>query len=450
VGSARPNRRTTLRAVTEQAPSIGPGRTRQGALYRAGSLGRRPRVPTSRTVLENAARRTMSAEAFAYVAGSAGLETTAAANRVAFDRWQLVPRAFRDVRGRTLNVELFGRRLPAPLLLAPVGVLEMAHPDADLAVGRAAASAGLPAVLSSQASVPMESVAAVMGDAPRWFQLYASSVDELSDSFVRRAEAAGCEAIVLTVDTTQLGWRCRDLDLGYLPFAHGLGIAQYTSDPVFARLVDEHLSRPSSARPKVTVGALRTLLDITRAYPGGFWGNIRSPRPRAAVETFLDVFSRPGLSWPDLARLRTRTRLPLLVKGVLHPDDARRAVEMGADGLIVSNHGGRQVDGAIAALDALPGIVGAVAPDLPVLLDSGIRGGSDIVKALCLGARAVLVGRPYVYGLALGGEQGVRDVLDNLVADLDLTLGLLGCPGISELKLDSLVEVSRERLTPNG
>jgi len=440
--------------VTDQPASIGPGRTRQAAIYRAGSLGRRPRVPTGWSALEDAARRAMTPEAFAYVAGSAGLEATAAANRAAFDRWQVVPRAFRDVRRRSIEVELFGRRLPAPLLLAPIGVLEMAHPAADLAVGRAAAAAGLPVVLSSQASVPMEAVAAAMGDAPRWFQLYASSVDDLSDSFVRRAEAAGCEAIVLTVDTTQLGWRCRDLDLGYLPFAHGLGIAQYTSDPVFARLVDEHLSlgpSPSTAqRPRVTVGALRTLLDITRSHPGGFWANLRSPRPRAAVETFLDVFSRPGLSWPDLARLRTLTTLPLLVKGVLHADDARRAVEMGADGLIVSNHGGRQVDGSVAALDALPGIVGAVAPGVPVLVDSGVRGGSDMVKALCLGARAVLVGRPYVYGLALGGEQGVRDVLDNLVADFDLTLGLMGCPGVADLKLDCLVEIARERLTPNG
>jgi lactate 2-monooxygenase len=393
----------------------------------------------------------MSPAAFAYVAGSAGLETTAAANRAAFDRWQVVPRAFRDVRGRTLDVELFGRRLPAPVLLAPIGVLEMAHPDADLAVARAGAGAGLPVVFSSQASVPMEAVAGAMGAAPRWFQLYASSVDDLSDSFVRRAEAAGCEAIVLTVDTTQLGWRCRDLDLGYLPFAHGLGIAQYTSDPVFARLVDEHLVRPStSPKPQITVAAVRTLIDISRAYPGGFWTNLRSPRPRAAVETFLDVFSRPGLSWPDLARLRTLTRLPLLVKGVLHPDDARQAVEMGADGIIVSNHGGRQVDGSVAALDALPGVVGAVAPDVPVLVDSGIRTGADIVKALCLGARAVLVGRPYVYGLALDGERGVRDVLDNLVADLDITLGLMGCASIGDLKLDSLVEIARGRLSPNG
>jgi lactate 2-monooxygenase len=387
----------------------------------------------------------MSAEAFAYVAGSAGLESTTDANRAALDRWQLVPRAFCDVRRRDLGVDLFGRRLPAPVLLAPIGVLEMAHPEADVAAGRAAAAAGLPFVLSTQASVPMEDVAAAMGDAPRWFQLYASSVDELTDSFVRRAEAAGCEAIVLTVDTTQLGWRCRDLDLGYLPFAHGLGIAQYTSDPVFARLVDERLAAATTAvsatteRPRVTVGALRTLLDISRAHPGALLANLRSPRPRAAVETFLDVFPRPGLSWPDLARLRRLTSLPLLVKGVLHPDDARQAVDTGADGIIVSNHGGRQVDGSIAALDALPGVVGALAPDVPVLFDSGIRGGSDIVKALCLGARAVLVGRPYVYGLALDGEAGICAVLENVVADLDLTLGLLGCTSLGELGPDRLV-----------
>lgn len=418
---------------------VGPGRTRQGEIYRAGALGRPPRVPTDPQRLEQAARRAMSEQAFAYVAGSAGQEATARANRAAFDRHRIVARALHGVRERDLAVELFGRRLPAPVLLAPIGVLEMAHPGADLAVARAAAAEGLPFVQSSQASVPMEAVARAMGDAPRWFQLYASAHDELSDSFVARAEASGCSAIVLTVDTTVLGWRCRDLDLGYLPFAHGLGIAQYVSDPVFQQLVDERLAAGRSGpRPRVTLGAVRTLLDLTRAYPGSFRDNIRSPRPRAAVETFLDVFSRPWLSWDDLARLRTRTRLPLLVKGVLHPDDARQAVAAGADGIIVSNHGGRQVDGEVATVDALTGVVGAVGPDIPVLLDSGIRGGSDIVKALALGATAVLVGRPYVYGLALGGADGVRQVLRNLLAELDLTLGLVGAASVADLTPDLL------------
>lgn len=427
----------------DQPDTAGPGRVRQAEVYRAGALGHRSRVPTDPGRLEDAARRAMSRQAFAYVAGSAGGEATARANRAAFDRHRIVPRALHGVRERDLSVELFGRRLPAPLLLAPVGVLEMAHRDADLAVGAAAAAEGLPFVQSSQASVPMETVAATMGDAPRWFQLYASAVDDLSDSFVARAEASGCDAVVLTVDTTVLGWRCRDLDLGYLPFAHGLGIAQYVSDPVFQRLVDERVAAgPAGPSPKPTPAAVRTLLDLTRAYPGRFRDNIRSPRPRAAVETFLDVFSRPWLSWDDLARLRTRTRLPLLVKGILHPDDARQAVAAGADGIVVSNHGGRQVDGSVAALDALPGVAGAVGPDVPVLFDSGIRGGADIVKALCLGATAVLAGRPYVYGLALDGAAGVRQVLRNLVAELDLTLGLMGCASVRDLSPDRLAPAS--------
>lgn len=385
----------------------------------------------------------MSREAFAYVAGSAGAESTARANRTAFDRHRLAPRFLNDVSRRDLGVELFGRRLPAPLLLSPIGVLEMAHRDADLAAGRAAASEGVPFVISSQASVPMERIAAAMGAGPRWFQLYASSVDELSDSFLGRAEACGCEAVVLTVDTTMLGWRPRDLDLGYLPFARGKGIAQYVSDPVFQRLVDDKLVARQGAtreRKKVTPAAVRALVELTRAYPGTFSANVRSPRPRAAVETFLDVFYRPSLSWEDLARIRTRTRLPLLVKGILHPDDARRAVETGADGIIVSNHGGRQVDGAVASLDALPAVRGAVAPDVPVLVDGGVRSGADVAKALCLGATAVLLGRPYVYGLAIAGAEGVREVVRNIVAELDLTLGLIGCAALDEL--------GPERLTP--
>ncbi|MDQ1616253.1 MAG: lactate 2-monooxygenase [Actinomycetota bacterium] len=415
---------------------VGPGRARQGAIYRDGVLGRRAKVPASFPELERRARRAMSREAFAYVAGSAGDESTGRANRAAFDRWRIVPRVLRGQQTRDLRVELFGQRLPAPLLLAPVGVLEMAHPDADLAAARGAAVCGLPFVQSSQASRSMEQVAAVSGSAPRWFQLYASAVDELSDSFVARAEASGCQAVVLTVDTTVLGWRPRDLDLGYLPFARGKGIAQYVTDPVFQRLVDERLAGPTSPRPPVTAGAVRTLLELSRSYPGRTTTNLRAPRARAAVETFLDVFPRPHLSWADLERLRAKTPLPLLVKGLSHPDDARRAVECGADGVIVSNHGGRQVDGALASTDALPAVRAAV--DVPVLVDSGVRTGADVVKALCLGADAVLVGRPYVYGLALDGAAGVTAVLQNLIAELDLTLALVGASAVADLSTDLL------------
>lgn len=415
------------------------GRAVQSRIYRDGVLGRRPAVPVTPQRLEAAARRAMSEAGFAYVAGSAGQERTARANLAAFDRWGVVPRMLTDVASRDQGVELFGRRHPSPFLLAPIGVLEMAHRDADVAVARAAAATGVPMVFSTQASRSMEETAAVMGDADRWFQLYWSSDDDLVESLVHRAERAGCAAIVVTLDTHVLGWRARDLDLGFLPFARGLGIAQYTSDPVFRRLVAERAARPATGeRPRPRPSAVRSLLSITRAYPGRFVANLRSPLPRAAVETFLDVFSRSSLTWDDLAFLRERTSLPIVLKGLQDPDDAARALDHGVDGVVVSNHGGRQVDGAVASLDALPGIVERVAGRVPVLFDSGIRSGADAFVALALGATAVLVGRPYVYGLALAGADGVRDVLHHLMAELDITMALTGCATLADVTRDRL------------
>ena len=298
----------------------------------------------------------MSADAWAYVAGSSGAESTADANRRALDRWQIVPRVLRDVSDRDLSVELFGHRYPSPVLAAPVGVLELVHRDADLAIARAAAALGIPYVLSSQASVPMERVAEAMGDAPRWFQLYWSSNDDLVASFVQRAEASGAQAIVVTLDTHMLGWRPRDLDAAYLPFIHGQGLAQYTSDPVFRQLVAERIKNPPAvaSRPRITPATIRTLRDMTRNFPGG---TLRSPEPRAAVETFLDVFSRSSLTWQNLAFLREHTSLPILLKGIQHDDDAALALDHGIDGIVVSNHAGRQIDGAIGSADALVPIV---------------------------------------------------------------------------------------------
>jgi lactate 2-monooxygenase len=415
--------------------ATGYGRQRQSDIYRAGTRGRTPRVPQNAVALERAAERAISKEGFAYIAGGAGLETTMRANRDAFERVEIVPRMLRGPVVRKLEVELFGRTLPAPLLIAPVGVLEMAHEGADLAVARAAAVEGVPMIFSSQASKPLEECSSAMGDAPRWFQLYVSTSDELIRSFVSRAERAGCEAIVVTLDTTMLGWRLRDLDLGFLPFLAGKGIAQYVSDPVFQRLVDE--AEPPE-RGAVTPGAIRALWRLARAYPGSTWANLRSPRPRQAVRTFLDVFARASLNWEDLALVRDATKLPVLLKGILHPDDARRALDYGIDGIVVSNHGGRQVDGAIASFDALPAIVESVAGRVPVLLDSGIRGGADVFKAVALGATAVLIGRPYCYGLAIAGEAGVREVLQNFMADLDLTMGLAGCASLEEISVESV------------
>jgi isopentenyl diphosphate isomerase/L-lactate dehydrogenase-like FMN-dependent dehydrogenase len=294
-------------------------------------------------------------------------------------------------------------------------------------------------IFSNQASRPMEECAAAMGDAPRWFQLYWSTSDELVASFVGRAEACGCEAIVVTLDTTMLGWRCRDLDLAYLPFALGKGIAQYTTDPVFRSLLEPApLERPGPPTPT----ALRSLLQAARAYPGRLGSNLRSGLPLAAVREFLAIYSRPSLTWDELPWLRALTKLPIVLKGILHPDDARLAVEHGADGIVVSTHGGRQVDGAIGSLDALPAVAEAVGGRVPVLVDSGVRGGADTFKALALGASAVLIGRPYVYGLALGGEAGVREVIRNFAADFDLTLGLAGCSSVSELGPECLQSLS--------
>ncbi len=418
--------------MNEQSVPGGVGRQRQAEIYLGGALGQKTSIPAGQSLLEERARQVMTEQCLAYVAGGAGLESTIAANRAAFEGWRIRPRMLRDVSARDTSVELFSRRLESPFLLAPIGVLELAHRQADLAVARAAASQRTPMIFSNQASVAMEDCAPAMGDAPRWFQLYWSTSDELVASLVSRAERCGCDAIVVTLDTTLFGWRPRDLDLAFLPFVAGKGIAQYTSDPVFNSLLDQAESSPA-ASSRISLAAVRSLIALSRRYPGSFWSNLVSRRPRAAVRLFLDIYSRPSLTWADLSFLRAKTKLPIVLKGILDPEDARIALDNGVDGIVVSNHGGRQVDGAIASIDALPAVVAAVGDRVPILLDSGIRGGADAFKALALGARAVLIGRPYVYGLALAGEQGVREVIRNFRAELDLTIGLAGCRSVGEV-----------------
>jgi L-lactate dehydrogenase (cytochrome) len=302
-------------------------------------------------------------------------------------------------------------------------------------------------VFSNQASVPMETTAAALGDSPRWMQLYWSTSDELVESLLGRAEATGCDAVVVTLDTTMLGWRPRDLDQGHLPFALGKGIAQYTSDPVFRRLVEQRAAAAPARdpQPRPNPSAVRALVGMSRAWSRAtgmpLREALRSPLPRAAVEVFLGIYSRPSITWADLAWLRERTRLPIVLKGVLHPDDARRAVDEGVDGLVVSTHGGRQVDRSIAALDALPDVVAAVDERAPVLLDSGIRSGADVLTAVALGANAVLLGRPFAWGLALAGEEGVRQVMSDVMGEFDLTLGLTGHTAVGDLSKDVLRRV---------
>ena len=348
--------------------------------------------PISADEWEARAAEALEPGPFDYIAGGAGSEATMRANLEAFERWRLRPRMLTGNRERELGVDVLGTHSPAPFLLAPIGVLSIAHPEGELAVARAAAATGVPMVLSSAASHSLEEVAEATGEASRWFQLYWINDREVAISLVERAEAASYAAIVVTLDTNTLGWRPRDLRKAYLPFVTGEGCAQFFSDPVFR----SKLERPPEE-------------DVL-----------------AAAVAVLTTFPNLGLTWDDLRWLRGRIQLPLLVKGVLTGEDAVRARECGVDGIVVSNHGGRQVDGAVAALDALVEVREALGEEAVVLMDSGIRGGADVLKALALGANAVLLGRPYAYGLAVGGQEGVETVVRHLMAETDVTLALLG------------------------
>lgn len=434
-------------------PGHGAGRARQNAIYRPGALGVAPTVPTDTGELERRARRAMDRRAWAYVAGGAGAGATMRANRETFDRWQVVPRMLHATTERDLSTHVLGTRLPAPLLLAPVGAAGLIADDADLRIAEGAHASGIPYVFSCQGSSPLEATAQAMAGTPFWSQLYWSTDEELVDSMIARAESAGAEALVVTLDTTMLGWRTQDLDLGSLPFARGQGIAQYTSDPRFMDLVRERMAtagakgaeplgigRSPLALARAAKGGVGTLLSMARAHPGGLRANLRSGEPRAAVETFLDIYSNPGLSWEHIATLKERTSLPVVLKGVLHEEDALLALDAGVDAIVVSNHGGRQVDRSISALDALVRIRAAVGPEPTVLMDSGIRSGADLFVALALGADACLLGRPHVYGLALDGAAGVSAVIDNVLAELDLTMGLVGAASVADITRDLLVE----------
>ncbi len=372
---------------------LDPGNVFQNEIYASGGT----EWPLGFDAWERRAREMLEQGPFDYVAGGAGAEETMRANLEAFRRRVLRPRMLVGTAERDTSIEVLGLRSPSPFLLAPVGVLSILHADAELAVARASKATGIPMVLSSAASTSLEDVAAL--DPPRWYQLYWWGDSELAERLVRRVEAAGYGAIVVTVDTLSLGWRPRDLRNGYLPFLQAHGVAQFFSDPVFR----SRLAKPSDEDPLT------------------------------ASMTALAAFGNLGLTWDDLARLREWTSLPVLVKGVLRADDARTALEHGVEGLVVSNHGGRQVDGSVAALDALVEVRDAVGSDAVVLMDSGVRTAVDVVKAVALGADAVLLGRPYAYGLAVGGQPGVEAVIRQLAAEVDLTMALAGACAVADL-----------------
>jgi L-lactate dehydrogenase (cytochrome) len=380
----------------------------QSEIYLNGALGVRPDLPIDPASLEAAARERFSPEAFGYVAGSAGTESTARANRDAFERWRIVPRFLgQDVSVRDLSTTVLGTPMPAPVVLGPVGVQGIVHPDAEVAVARAASDLKLPMALSTVSSYPLEEVASACGESPRWFQLYWPRDREVGASLLARAKAAGFSALLVTLDTFILAWRPRDLVNAYLPFLSRLGLANYESDPAF-------------------------LAGL---------GKAPDEDHLATVMHWQSMFGDPSNTWADLAWVREHWDGPIALKGVLHPDDARRAVDAGMEGVLVSNHGGRQIDGSIGALDALPGVVDAVAGRAEVLFDSGVRTGSDVMKALALGADAVLIGRPYIYGLGIAGEAGVRHVLRCLLAELELSMALAGCASLADVKQELLTRI---------
>jgi isopentenyl diphosphate isomerase/L-lactate dehydrogenase-like FMN-dependent dehydrogenase len=363
--------------------------------------GTRPEITTDLSRLESQAAGSLSAEAMGYIVPSAGSGSTARANLAAFDRWRLVPRMLRGSNERDLSCTILGTLMPAPVVIAPVGVQTLAHPDGELATARAASALGLTYTHSTQASHSFEQIEADS----KWYQLYWPTDKDVCLSFLQRAKDNGYSVLLVTLDTGTIGWRPADLDRGFLPFLKGEGLANYFSDPAF----QAKLAKPIAEDPS------------------------------AAVMHWAQMFPNVGLGWDELSFLRDNWNGPIVLKGITSVDDAKLAAEHGVDGLVVSNHGGRQVDGAIAALDALPAIADAVGEQVTVLFDSGIRTGADAAKALALGAKAVLLGRPFLYGLALAGQAGVEHVLRCLLAELDLTLALSGYANHRELNRTSVV-----------
>jgi lactate 2-monooxygenase len=380
----------------------------QFQIYLQGLSGVRPGLPITYPELERRAQAALDPSVVSYVAGGAGDERTQDANVTAFDRWGLIPRMLVGAADRDLTVRFCGLELPSPLLMAPIGVIGLCSQDGhgDLATARAAAATGVPMVASTLSVDPLEDIAAQFGDTPGLFQLYTPNDRELAESFVRRAEAAGFAGLVVTLDTWTLGWRPRDLSIASFPQLAGHCLANYFTDPVFR----DQLSAPPEE-------------DV-----------------RAAAMHWVGLFGNPTLTWDDLAWLRSLTSLPLILKGICHPEDVRRAIDGGVDAIYCSTHGGRQANGGIGALDMLPAVVDA-AGDVPVLFDSGVRSGDHIVTALALGATAVGIGRPYAWGLALGGADGIAHVLRCLLAEADLLMAVDGYPTIGDLDRQALLKL---------
>lgn len=382
------------------------GVKRQQELYEGVSPTKDIRYPLSYEMWQQEAKHKLDVSTFDYMTGGAGDGETVLANRESFKKWSIRPKMLQDISKRETSITLFGNIFPSPVLLAPIGLQSMLHPDGEIASARASANIGVPFIASTVSSKSMEDIAEASGSAPKWFQLYWNKDPAITRSFIKRAEDAGYSAIVITLDAALTPWKESDLFNGCLPFIEGVGIQNYLTDPVFCKGLKEI---PANDLP-------------------------------AAIEHWKSVFGNPSICWKDIDMIRQQTDLPILLKGILHPEDASKALEHGVDGIIVSNHGGRQIAGSITAIDALPDIAAVVDGQIPILMDSGIRRGSDILKALALGAQAVLLGRPYAYGLAVGGEDGVTQVIQNILSDFEITMGLAGLSSVSDIHKTLLVK----------
>jgi L-lactate dehydrogenase (cytochrome) len=375
------------------------------------------RVPRAFTIddLRRHARRRLPRAVYDFIEGGAGDERTVARNRAAFEKLLFEPRVLVDVSKREQSTVVLGERVATPVILSPTGMAGLSWPKGEVTAARGAHEAGTIYTLSTHSSCSIEEVAAG-APGPLWFQLYVWQNRDLTRSFVERAHAAGYKALLLTVDVPVISRRERDLRNGF------------TIPPrVTARNVVDTLRRARWVR-RVLMGQSRLTLANLVGAPGA---------PRTDIVTLAGVANRqvdPSISWADLAWFRSLWSGPLLLKGVMTAADARRAVEHGVDGLVVSNHGGRQLDGTRATIEALPEIVDAVHGRLEVLLDGGVRRGADVVRALALGARAVMVGRPYLYGLAISGQAGVRRALEILANEIDHVLALSGVPRVADLE----------------
>jgi lactate 2-monooxygenase len=379
----------------------------QNEIYFNGLRGLHPELPVDFNLLEQKAQAAMPTSVLSYVQGGCGDEFTQRQNVDAFNHWGLIPRMMVDCSTRDLSIELFGLKLPTPIFLSPIGVLGIctSNGHGDLDVAQASARTSIPMVASTLSNDPLETVAKNLGDTPGFFQLYTPKDKNLAESLVHRAEAAGFKGIVVTLDTWLTGWRPRDLNAGNFPQLHGHVLQNYFSDPCFRAML------------------------------------AKSPEddPSAAIMLWAQTFGKV-LTWADLPWLRSLTKLPLILKGICHPDDAKRAIDGGVQAIYCSNHGGRQANGGIAAIDMLPAVVVACG-NIPVLFDSGVRHGSDIIKALAMGATAVGIGRPYAYGLALDGTDGVIHVLRSLLAEADLLMAVDGFPTLSALRQAGVVRL---------